>query len=269
MAPPDLSYSDLRSVSPVHLIYLANMGVRASLSVPVLANGKLVALIAAHDDEPHLLSADVLESVTQKVHAHSLAINSFRAQRISRISLDMLNQFDAMKSFIANPARWDEHWHKIGPWLLAQFDATGAVLHFDRHAWVIGQHPDESVMRTLDDWLCEECLEFVWTSESLSRAFPALPPCPVAGALAIRGNLLNDVDSPRVFLFREEHVHEVKWGGNPEKPIENSDGPLDIKPRRSFETWVERRVGYSRPWGTEMRQKALKLRELLTTGSVL
>ena len=43
----DLSLTDLRSVSPVHVQYLANMGVRASPSFPLLMNGELVGLIAA------------------------------------------------------------------------------------------------------------------------------------------------------------------------------------------------------------------------------
>ena len=52
----DLSLTDLRSVSPVHVQYLANMGVRASLSFPLLMNGELVGLIAAHHFVPRTAS---------------------------------------------------------------------------------------------------------------------------------------------------------------------------------------------------------------------
>ncbi len=104
--------------------------------------------------------------------------------------------------------------------------------------------------------------------ESLSRSLTHLPLCPVSGAMGVRGMPAQGGRVPRLYLFREEHVHEVKWGGNPEKPIETSDGTLDIKPRRSFEMWVEKRLGYSRPWETEMRYKAFKLREMLASGSI-
>ena len=47
-APLDLTYSTLRSVSPIHLEYLRNMGVRASMSISLLRDDKLWGLIACH-----------------------------------------------------------------------------------------------------------------------------------------------------------------------------------------------------------------------------
>ena len=46
--PLDLSGAMLRSVSPVHLEYLANMGVISSMSVSLIDRGKLWGLIACH-----------------------------------------------------------------------------------------------------------------------------------------------------------------------------------------------------------------------------
>src|SRR4029079_2210534 len=44
----DLSMSVLRSVSPIHIEYLQNMGVGASMSVSILRDGKLWGLFACH-----------------------------------------------------------------------------------------------------------------------------------------------------------------------------------------------------------------------------
>jgi two-component system, chemotaxis family, sensor kinase Cph1 len=44
-APLDLSFSVLRSVSPIHLEYMANMGVRASMSISIIVRGHLWGLI--------------------------------------------------------------------------------------------------------------------------------------------------------------------------------------------------------------------------------
>ena len=49
--PLDLSQMSLRSVSPVHLEYLANMGVAASMSISIVAGGRLWGLIACHHRE--------------------------------------------------------------------------------------------------------------------------------------------------------------------------------------------------------------------------
>ena len=53
--PLDLTYATLRSVSPIHIEYLKNMGVRASMSISLLRHGQLWGLIACHHySGPHL-----------------------------------------------------------------------------------------------------------------------------------------------------------------------------------------------------------------------
>ena len=53
--PLDLTYATLRSVSPIHIEYLQNMGVHASMSISLLRHGRLWGLIACHHYAgPHL-----------------------------------------------------------------------------------------------------------------------------------------------------------------------------------------------------------------------
>jgi light-regulated signal transduction histidine kinase (bacteriophytochrome) len=52
----DLSMSVLRSVSPIHIEYLRNMGVGASMSVSILRDGKLWGLFACHHYSPRHIS---------------------------------------------------------------------------------------------------------------------------------------------------------------------------------------------------------------------
>ncbi len=56
--PLDLSLSTLRTVSPIHLEYLRNMGVAASLSVSILRGGRLWGLFACHHTEPRHISLE-------------------------------------------------------------------------------------------------------------------------------------------------------------------------------------------------------------------
>ena len=53
--PLDLSMSALRAVSPIHIEYLHNMGVGASLSISIIVGGKLWGLFACHHYGPKLL----------------------------------------------------------------------------------------------------------------------------------------------------------------------------------------------------------------------
>src|SRR5204862_503812 len=56
--PLDLSLSTLRTVSSIHLEYLRNMGVAASLSVSILRDGRLWGLFACHHTEPRHISLE-------------------------------------------------------------------------------------------------------------------------------------------------------------------------------------------------------------------
>ena len=50
--PLDMSDCVLRSVSPIHIQYLKNMGVAASASVSIVCAGALWGLIACHHTTP-------------------------------------------------------------------------------------------------------------------------------------------------------------------------------------------------------------------------
>jgi len=50
--PLDMSHCVLRSVSPIHLEYLRNMGVRATLTISLVIDGKLWGMIACHHGKP-------------------------------------------------------------------------------------------------------------------------------------------------------------------------------------------------------------------------
>lgn len=55
----DLSRAGLRTVSGFHLEYLRNIGVRSSMSVSVLRDGRLWGLIACHGADPKRLGPEV------------------------------------------------------------------------------------------------------------------------------------------------------------------------------------------------------------------
>ena len=54
-APLDLSRSVLRSVSPVHVMYLHNMGVAASMTISLLREQRLWGMIACHHEAPRFV----------------------------------------------------------------------------------------------------------------------------------------------------------------------------------------------------------------------
>jgi light-regulated signal transduction histidine kinase (bacteriophytochrome) len=263
-APPDLTWSDLRSVSPVHRAYLGNMQVRASLSFPVMIGGSLSALVACHHSKPAQPPLAMLEALARSVHAHAMAASSFLAQQRMRMLDGMNHHFDQARHIVQRHGDLLSAWPELGPWLMQAFQADGATLCIGEMTAVAGSALEPQALQSLRNSSHRLGSEAVWSSDSLSREWPGFPLSATSGALCI--HLSKDKKSC-IFLCRGETLYDVVWGGNPEKPVEVHEGLLNISPRRSFEKWVEKRMGYSRPWSNECRLMALKLREFLSFGS--
>lgn len=260
--PLDLTWSGLRAVSEVHRVYLANMGVTASLSFPVVVNGTLAALVAAHHPAAMGLSPGVLDRLALKVRAHALKLTEHQTSQRIRL-LDGINRrFTEFRNVLRRRGNILEAWQELGPWLMEEFKTQGALVCVDDEHGFCGSVFEPNAFDAVDAWFDQSNQQQVWSSDSLSRALPHYPLSSIAGCLALR---INSLGTPRIriYLTRTECIHDVNWGGSPEKPVEYHDGRLGIAPRRSFEKWVERRVGYSQAWGSESQLLALKLRELL------
>ncbi|GAB4399283.1 MAG: hypothetical protein OHK0048_12400 [Rhodoferax sp.] len=260
--PPDLTPSDLRSVSPVHLIYLANMGVRASLSLPISVGGQLVALVAAHHPQPRMLPLDTLEILARWARSHSLALTSYQSAQRMRLIDGLDRRFEPVRQMLGSHTEWAEIWPQWGPWLMQQWDVDGVSLCIDDACVSVGVALDGDALHQVDDWFCHHQSDSVWFCDSLTRTLPVLPLTPVAGVLALRVSI-HTGQRLRLYLCRSEYIHSVTWGGQPNKPVEQLSNAVSIAPRRSFERWIEKRLGYCRGWDHEARLLALRLRELL------
>ena len=241
---------------------MANMGVRASLSLPVVGANTLVALVVAHHAAPRALPTGILEQLAARTRAFALASLGFESRRRIRLVDGLSSHFRDFDDLRRRQGDFVTAWGDFAPSLLKTFEADGIALVIDGTSLFFGPRPLEpEALAVLDDWFSRHEREQVWYSDSLSRQLPEYPLSATAGALALRASTRRG--PVRVYFNRLEHVHEVAWGGNPNKPFETVDGGLQVSPRRSFEKWVEKRLGYSRPWGNECKLLALALRQLL------
>ncbi len=259
---PDLSYSDLRSVSPIHAIYLQNMGVRASLSFPIVVAGQLWGLVSCHHDQSRPLGLSALSHAAHEVKTHTMMLTSYLAQRRMLMIDGLIRRFGMARDLIFSAGDIVNAWPRLGEWLASEFAADGAQLCLDEQQIDWGSGFEPATLSHVDEWFTAQQGDSVWISETLKRQVPRYPLSQVSGMLGVKARSA-DGRMLRVYLTRHEHIHEVAWGGNPDKPIEHHDGQLGIAPRRSFEKWVEKRLGHCRPWDNEARLLGLKLRELL------
>ncbi|WP_251152302.1 SpoIIE family protein phosphatase [Cellulosimicrobium sp. Marseille-Q4280] len=258
-APLDLTYSTLRSVSPIHLEYLRNMGVRASMSISLLREGRLWGLIACHHYAgPHeppfevrtaaefLGSALSVRLVSQAETERDAEVR--RAESVlAHLAADSRDEAAPLGTAITRSG-----------WLRRLVRADGAVVVAEGRLTSVGNVPDDDACRALVAWVLSHGEELVST-DRLAHDVPALAALmpDVAGVLGIvlpEGQV--------VVWVRDEVLRHVDWGGDPHnKAIARREGgDVRLSPRKSFERWREVVRGHSRPWTSDQTDFAAALR---------
>ncbi|EJC80933.1 bacteriophytochrome (light-regulated signal transduction histidine kinase) [Rhizobium leguminosarum bv. trifolii WSM2297] len=259
--PLDLSMSVLRSVSPIHIEYLKNMGVGASLSISIVVDGKLWGLFACHHYGPRLPSAQ--SRSTAELFGQMFA--SRLESRERRLALDYETKArriaDRLLTSVADNASLldDPAW--LIEALADAIPADGIGVWINGRLALAGIGPNERSFATLVRHLNRNAAGSIYAVDRLAEAYPDLDlDEAVAGMLAIPISR-----SPRdyVVLFRQELVRTVRWGGDPLKPVEYGPNGPRLTPRKSFEAWSELVRGRSLPFTEAERRVAETIRVTL------
>jgi len=255
--PLDLSHSTLRSVSPIHVEYLSNMGVTASMSVSLVVDGELWGLIACHHySGPHLLSLDVRSAAEFLGQvASQLVAERERAddRETVRRSEALLSHVQHAASLSPNPLeslmRTDE--------LVEMMDAGGVALCFDGVVSTLGTVPDEAAIRRI-----AELLRLPDSQPGSSSYLAALDPALEEVADAAAGALvLGSAPDRWLCWVRPELPEVVDWGGDPtNKQLALQEDPqVRLSPRKSFEKWQQVVRGHSESWKSWHHDNAVVL----------
>jgi light-regulated signal transduction histidine kinase (bacteriophytochrome)/CheY-like chemotaxis protein len=257
--PLDLSMSGLRAVSPIHIEYLRNMGVKASMSVSIMRRGKLWGLMACHNYSPLQLSYSVRTASELFGEFFAYLLDQKESDDSSEKRGESLRLHDEI---MARVAGGDSLLNAFGDFA----DSIAKVIPFDGIVgWVDGQFmargstPTQAEFEGLARFLNTAGARTVWSSDNVglvyggARAFADR----ASGLLALP---VSRVPRDYIVLFRKEHLREVFWAGNPEKSVELGPNGPRLTPRKSFDLWREERTGYSRPWTTEEISAADSLR---------
>jgi two-component system, chemotaxis family, sensor kinase Cph1 len=262
--PIDLSHSILRSVSPVHLEYLANMGVAASMSISLVKDGALWGLIACHHSAPHYVSYEVRaaceflgQAVSLQLAAKQDAESYAYRERIKTVSAQMTQRMAE-----ANP--WYSALVTGEPTMLSLFDASGAALCYEDTISLLGVTPDEADVRALVGWLSAHADDDIFVSASAARDCPALAHRADVASGVLAAPISRELGEYLIW-FRPEVVQTVHWGGEPTKAVVASEDGLRLSPRKSFERWQELVAQQSIPWAPVEIEAASELRNAIQT----
>jgi PAS domain-containing protein len=243
----DMSLCFLRSMSPIHLQYLKNMGVGATLVVSLMVGGKLWGLVACHHYEPRFIHFElraVCELMAEALSTRIAALESF-AQGQSELFVQRLEQ------------RMIEAMSRDGNWRAAIFDSSQSILHplsasgsaliYEGQVISTGEVPGTQSIREIVAWLDRQLRKPVFATASLGTDVVEFAGLTEVASGVVAVPISND---PGEYLlwFRPERVRTVTWGGDPLAPFVIGDNPLDLSPRRSFAQWHQVVEGTSEPW---------------------
>ena len=261
--PLDLSFASLRSVSPVHLEYLRNMGVAASMSLSVIEDGKLWGLISCHHRTPRTVPFEIRAACDFLGQAFSIKLAALDHAREYERRIQLKAIMNGLLAGMAQERDFIEGLTSNPDDLLAFAGADGAAVMYEGRCSLLGSTPHEQQVLAIADWLLGAGRAEVYQTDCLSTLMPESDHLrrTASGLLAVS---ISQVHKSYVLWFRQEVVQTVTWGGDPTKPVEASpDGPLRLHPRKSFEAWRETVRGRSLPWRQAEIDTAAELRNAI------
>ena len=260
----DLSQSVLRSVSPVHVEYMRNMGTMSSMSVSVVLDGKLWGLISGHHAEAKTVPYLIRSACDMLAKMMSTQLTSLRASARLRKTVEVHEVQRRVLTRLASGTDFLQNLHEQVPELLKLAEATGVALVAGEQVDRAGVTPDDEAVRRIVAWLETQPERDVTHTSALSwdTGFGEVEWAEelretASGVLAVR---ISSAQGRYVMWFRPEVVRTVRWAGEPPKPGDAKR----LTPRSSFEAWKETVLGRSAEWTELEVQSAADLRAALT-----
>ena len=260
----DMSHAVLRSVSPIHVEYLRNMGVRASMSISLLKDGRLWGLVACHhyagpryvthdartacELVGDVLSLQLSAKADAETAAYGVSMVAVRRALAARMSADTADLANAL----TGPS----------PNLLDLVQAGGAAVVQGHRVRSVGATPPAADLVRLAQWITDHATDGdgeVWHTDALAQRDASFGPltATAAGVLAVS---LNKGRPHFLMWFRPERVRSVNWAGDPAKSVVKGDDGVRLSPRGSFALWTQTVRGRAEPWTRAEVRATLDLR---------
>ncbi|MFT6601036.1 MAG: light-regulated signal transduction histidine kinase (bacteriophytochrome) [Dokdonia donghaensis] len=243
--PLDLTNCESRASSPIHIEYLENMKVGATLTAAIVSNGTLWGLIACHHYSSKFTNyyqRQTIKFLTQ-VFSTQLTLRSsnevlarINATTASRAKLveQMSNEWDVQGGLTKKPTS-----------MLTITEATGGAVFLENTLSTVGDTPSKEDIKNLIDWIYTTQLGNTYTTQNLAKvyekgkAFAKM----ASGVLCV---FIAKGQKDCLLWFKPELKQVISWGGNPEKAVAEKNKRLS--PRKSFEKWNKEQVLTSLPW---------------------
>jgi chemotaxis family two-component system sensor kinase Cph1 len=257
----DLSYSVYRSVSPVHIQYLKNMGVTATHAISIIIDDSLWGMVIFHHysgakylDFENRMAAQILTlHATQTIELIENLEKEQSSILMEKICQKIKNANIELSIFNTIQSCWDI--------LSKEMKSCGFTIIRNN---IIENHdytPDSIQLKELHNKI--EKSAFIHC-DSIKNHYELNLNNNIAGFVRIG---LVENENEYLYFWRLEKEKEVNWAGNPEKAMSYSEinNRLVLTPRSSFQLWKENVKFHSIPWTKDDLNNTKLINEAITS----
>ena len=243
----DLSACNLRGVAAVHLEYMGNMGVKASMSTRILYQDQLWGLISCHHESARHLTYEELaifellsSIVSAKIVSLQKSTDAGEIMELQQVQSTIMEQLLLSKDL-------KQGLQKEAQRLCLLLQADGVALIRKNTVFKMGTTPNNTQLEELVFWLQLNHTEKTRSWHKLAEAYePAEDFTDVASGLISLP--IRPEEGEYLLGFRAEQLRHVHWGGNPEKVVAFVEGENELHPRSSFKSWQQTVRGTALRW---------------------
>jgi len=259
--PLDLTLSVTRAVSPIHIEYLRNMGIAASMSLSIIVEGQLWGLIACHQASSRRTDFVVRTAAEFFGQMYSMTLEA----RLRKIADEEDTRVREATTRLIQAVVGDDALITRVQWLQDEIQdiipCHGTVVLVRGRALKSGMVPTEADLTILLDVLQHSPHGQVIAASHLS-AFVQQPESREGGPAGFLAIPLSSTPRDYLLLFRGEQVKDINWAGNPVKPTAGRTEER-ISPRKSFAAFLQVIRGRSAPFTKRERRSAEAIRAAL------
>lgn len=258
----DLSDCNLRSVAAVHLEYLKNMNVMASMSIRVIKDGQLWGLIACHHTTPKYLNYEICSVLELLSSVVSNKISAIFNKEEFDVDADLQKNHGTLVEQIYAENNLSKGLLGDELNIMDMFNATGAVIINGGRHQSVGKVPGEESIENMVLWLQGKNVNKTYANNNLAGIYEdAAEYADIASGILVipvnadKGNF--------IICFRPEVVQTINWGGDPNQAINFESDGKTYHPRNSFKLWQQTVRQTSLPWSRHEINAAESLRSFV------
>lgn len=258
--PLDLSMSMLRAHSQMHLAYMRNMGVGASLAIAIVRHDRLWGMITCHHREPRLPPYSLRTVAELLSQTFSLMLDRMLVARSEELRERARELNDRLLLRLAGGLALADSLPLIEQVLGHAVPHDGLSLLVEGEYRASDAAPDEAAFRAIAPLLASTLGGATHATTRLADQIPEAAAFAdvAAGALVLP---LSRANRDYLVLWRRPLDRTITWAGDPAK-ARAAPGEL-LQPRASFAAWTETVRGRSAEWTPEECEIAARLRRTL------